>query len=720
MTWYKRYRIPFQSRLGAQYMVYVYEQTNGNVVTLKGANNPFSTREDDSEDIFTPLRGQTGYLRIIDETGGTMLANMMPSNSTEKLVRLYEGTWNSSFTSFTDGDMKWQGFMQAQAFTQPWDGQKNILEFPLRSILATLYDMQIQTTTFFTEHNIAYLIKNAIESLGITPSNVTIFCDLDSPMLSFMLSILQYRIFCNEDDVINEGETTTVVSGITYGRALEYVLSLFGLSAREHENNIYITQYDIVSGTIKKYTYTWAEIATLAGGNTVSKTAGSLNSHNMLEYLNFRSIENSASYITGVKTAIVSVDIDNTNPSLSLPQTAENTSEVYEVDVEEDRTVFAQAHANRTGGTETYTYLKYEKYTYISTSNYAEMLSHCVLTGYTMNPYYSPSSTPAITGAFPVRWFYKKDDSDVVKLVSGLFLNTHYYQRSSSPTPNLCYSIASNYSFDMKDGYLNIQFALHNFILDRDNGGTYFSDINAYWGVDIVSEMQVAVRIGSKFWNKSSNSWIVSNDPIANKFTISLNNNTINSNKNNDMNVDESNGYFIPVRDMDGIVEFYILNCTYTNKKGDSLSPLISFYRIINDLKLTYLQNLSITASERTSNVYRQTIIANSFSGEKEIYLDLGTMNNNAQSATFLKKYSGTWLENVLYSDNTESRPEIRLLSRIAAQFAISRRKYRAVVDSDLDIMESTYTYLNRRFFGVDVNHNWRDDEQEVEFIEVS
>ena len=43
MAWYKRYRVPFQSFGGTQYMVYIYEQTSGNVVTLTGAAEPFVT-----------------------------------------------------------------------------------------------------------------------------------------------------------------------------------------------------------------------------------------------------------------------------------------------------------------------------------------------------------------------------------------------------------------------------------------------------------------------------------------------------------------------------------------------------------------------------------------------------------------------------------------------------------------------------------------------------
>jgi hypothetical protein len=96
-------------------MVYVYEQVSGTLVTLTGSDEPFETSEDDSDDIFTPIRHQTGYLRVVDETAnGNLMETMMPINNTEKMVCLYTGTWDADFTTFTDGSLKWQGFLCAE------------------------------------------------------------------------------------------------------------------------------------------------------------------------------------------------------------------------------------------------------------------------------------------------------------------------------------------------------------------------------------------------------------------------------------------------------------------------------------------------------------------------------------------------------------------------------------------------------------------------------
>ena len=149
-------------------MVYIYEQTSGALVTLTGADNPFVTQEDDDNDIFTPIRIQTGYIRVIDQTDdGSLLESIIPSNNTQKLVRLYTGTWNNSFTTFTDGVIKWQGFLCAEAFTQEWDNNIKVLEFPIKSLLGALEDVHLPDAAANYEENIADLIVMAFGELAV-------------------------------------------------------------------------------------------------------------------------------------------------------------------------------------------------------------------------------------------------------------------------------------------------------------------------------------------------------------------------------------------------------------------------------------------------------------------------------------------------------------------------------------------------------------------------
>ena len=716
--WHARYTIPFQSRLGTQYMVYVMTQEQGTMVTLTGAAEPFVTQEDESDNIFTPVRTQSGYLRVIDETGGTLLASLMPANNTEKMVLLYSGTWNSGMTTFTPTSLKWCGFLCSQAFTQPWDGQKHVLEFPVKSLMAALFDIQIQETSFYVNHNVAYLIKSAFEALGYHPTSVVTICDIDSAVNDFMRIVLQYRAFCSVEEISNVGETTTSISGLTYGQAFSNVLALYGLSAREEGSVVYFAQYDLVGGVLKTFNFTWSNISTIAGGSTVSLTPGSL-SRGSITHAMFRSTNNTVGYANGAKKAIVNVILNQDKPTISPPNTAEDNSTLYEVNVYDGNTVFAQAHPNRTGGNETFTYLKYHGRTYLSTSDYTEMLSHCILTGFRVNWYYQ--DVDLVTGCFPVRWFYQQSPTEFPQLISGLFFNTNYTYNLHSTARQLCYSISSGYSIQMDDGFLNVNFNIYNFLWNTTpNVGTIFgSTIQEYYGVDAYSDIPIAIRVGSLYWNKSAKAWVSTGDALSNSFEIRLTNSTIDSNKDNDMNVEETEGYFIPVQGMEGVVEFYIFNDSWLSLASSRSISEISPYKIINNLKVSYLPSRNAVESSRGSNVYMQTIAINSFSGEEEIYLDLGTRNNNAQSPTFIMSPAGEYIEELIYTDNTTDRPELRLLQRMVAHYGIARRTMKAVLRGIGDIMESLFSIDSKNFFALDATHNWRDDEQEIKFIEI-
>ena len=54
-------------RQNRTYTVNIYDDNySGNPVQLTGAAQPFSTKEEDDDDWFKPVRKQSGYLRILD------------------------------------------------------------------------------------------------------------------------------------------------------------------------------------------------------------------------------------------------------------------------------------------------------------------------------------------------------------------------------------------------------------------------------------------------------------------------------------------------------------------------------------------------------------------------------------------------------------------------------------------------------------------------------
>ena len=136
----KNYSITFKSlRAGTVYTLNIGGGT-GDAVPLKGGAQPFVTQEDDSDDQFTPIRTQSGYIRIIDDgyaaDGVTAFdwKDLIPQTNTSRPVTLTAGS-----------TIVWQGFMQSQNFSGILYGNPQEREFPVHCVLSALNGVDIPT-----------------------------------------------------------------------------------------------------------------------------------------------------------------------------------------------------------------------------------------------------------------------------------------------------------------------------------------------------------------------------------------------------------------------------------------------------------------------------------------------------------------------------------------------------------------------------------------------
>lgn len=697
-------------------MVYIYEQTTGTMVTLTGAANPFETRENENDNIFTPIRYQTGHLRVIDETAdGSLMETLMPTNNTQKLVCLYTGTWNSDFTEFADGELKWRGFLCAEAFTQPWDNQKKMIEFPVKSILAAFEDIQIPEGFASSVHNFGYLICLAFWTANLSPTNIIVASNLDNEQEDMLHILLQYSVFFTEETVDNQGDSYQQLVGMSFAEAIGSVASLYGVCLRDNGAGIAIVMYDNGENQIRYENFTWSEFVSIANGNEEWVDINDLSETDMLTALAFRGDDNTLGFIQGARSAKITVNFSVNNDIIKLPAVVQDRSTIYSKTVNDSDILYVQAHPKRMNNYEVFTYIKQVRYTFVEYTDYAEMLACSWINGYTYNPYYS-QSTPQVTGVFPCRYFLRKSAEDVPVLKDGLYINYQYpYSGIGTRTIRQCYSIKSRQGFTLSNGWIVIDMSIIPTHLNTDNGhvicNSQTQDTTLY----------IALRCGSYFYNGSE--WVSGSDPAENTFTIKLKGNSVESNKTIDMETDKSSGFFIPADNMVGDIQVYIFNYAYCNPNGQPLQNYLSSFCIIESLDIVYSPRYDMAASNRNSNTYLQLIPNSGFDNEHDANLIVGTINNNKVAPSFIKNSSGVFIESLTYRTNTstqEERPEINLLGRMVAQYGQVRRTFKAVVQSGLDLITTRYIYLGRRFFGVDAQHNWRDDEQQIKFIEVT
>ena len=101
----KNYSITFVSlRTATTYTVHIGGGT-GTEVPLKGGTQPRMTQEDDSDDMFIPVRTQSGYIRVVDD-GSVDWSEVLPTSAVSRPVTVVKGN-----------AVVWQGFIQPRTFS---------------------------------------------------------------------------------------------------------------------------------------------------------------------------------------------------------------------------------------------------------------------------------------------------------------------------------------------------------------------------------------------------------------------------------------------------------------------------------------------------------------------------------------------------------------------------------------------------------------------------
>lgn len=694
MSWNIHWQVTFAGYDGGQYRANILEQDySGSVVQLTGAAHPFVTQENASEDVFTPIRGQTGYLRIVTEEL-SLMEQIMPATNTEKMVELRYGSGDT---------LMWRGFLQAQAFTQPWDNNTRQLEFPLKSVLAALEDVQMDSSISSERGMLWPILVSAMEALDAEPEQV-VMATAESTIGGMMQQLVKYELFFSSEEINNEGITTTEQISHSYYDVLASIATLHGVTFREKGDSIYIMDYLskplAAAGTLSIATFAWSDLT----GGTYTSVASQVAATNMLTAINNskRGIDNVIGYINGRKAVRVQIDLNQNGESIiSLPLTAEDESTVLQKAVNNGADiVYMQVHSPRVNSYETYFFSNYDSAgVRQGAATYAQCLSKS-----SINYTEGQEEWPAYTGAYPCRWYFKdSDDYSQVILKNGLYLTLINGRQNRYTDTGRCYQIASRYTQRLTGGYLNLDLTMHYF------GALRWND----WG-DVTVTLNVVVRFGGYTWDGTA--WVAESDGIK-QFAITVKDNTIVTNKTADMNVDADTGYFIPVGDEKyGTPEVYIMD--YYSGIYATITPM-GF--VLESLTLGYYTSSNLSASSRGTNTYYRSLLSSGFGQERVISTNIGTWNNNTPSLSFLYDANVNYVQTMSYKNagaTVNMRPELHLLGLMADYCATVRRTMTQVMKL-AEIYDRLYSYNNKYYEAIDENHDWRDEKQRVKFIEV-
>lgn len=344
------WQIPFKSlRSGTDYVANIYDASyDSTPVKLMGGAQPFSTSEDQDEDMFTPVRTQSGYIRIVDngkDADGNDFnwRDMLPLTDTDRPVTLTKKVGNNWV-------VVWQGFMQAQNFGSTLYGNPQEHELPIQCVLTVTQGTDINYEQKAIQ-NFAYLLKQIVDSIpdGFRPTSYVVQGGAHAQQ--WLMKCIDWMNFSEED---NDG---VLEARYTMFECLEDMCRFWGWTARTHGQTMYLMCPD---DTVEQslLTLTYSELGTMAGGTSAGTTNGSMQSVSISGDV-FASIDNQDAMMRGFNKSVVSanagdgnsdIDFDNdqlidemTGMGWQFPFVVIDSNLKYTVYITNDLTSFSQA-----------------------------------------------------------------------------------------------------------------------------------------------------------------------------------------------------------------------------------------------------------------------------------------------------------------------------------------------------------------------------------------
>ena len=292
--------IPFRSlRSGTDYQVNIYDASySGNPIPLKGGSQPFTTEEENTDDMFTPLRLQSGYLRIVDDgkdANGNAFnwKTLCPSTDLDRPVTLTKVSGNTE-------TVMWQGFMQAQNFSGELYNPIQEREFPVQCCLSVLSSVQVSASAP-EPRTFAYLLKACIDAIP-QHSITNIVAQGGADAQAWLLKMFDWR------NLLDTDEDDELTAKYNLQEALEDLCRFWGWTARTKAQTLYLMcADDSAEQTI--LTMTYAQLTTMAGGTSAGTTSGSFSTTTISGDV-FASVENDDMMVRGFNKCVVKCDVN--------------------------------------------------------------------------------------------------------------------------------------------------------------------------------------------------------------------------------------------------------------------------------------------------------------------------------------------------------------------------------------------------------------------------
>ena len=687
------YKIPFKSlRSGTVYTVNIYKDAtlpSGYPLTLKGAAEPFTTDEDSDEDMFTPIRTQSGYIRIVDDGYAVNTSNvsvafdwktMLPVNDTDRPVTL---THQEGGQTIVD----WQGFMQAQNFGSELYGNPQEHEFPVQCCLSILSAIKVSTTINELK-NFAFLIDHMISQIPCCQIT-TVVVQGGSDARTWLLKKFDWQNFLNNDD--DEAE-----SQYNLGEVLEDFTTFWGWTARTMGQTLYLTCAD--DTTEQSFlTLTRQQLSTLSVGTSAGTVTSGIPSTTFTGDI-FASRNNDDFMNRGPQRAVVTVNANREDTVFKcFPKSVEEHLE----------------------GLGYGSWVQGEK----------------DMTGYFSTPIERSFDSKSITGTatsqagFCRRQIYSSTDA-TEPTICDMIVVTAY------PTSSPYVQLRTKKAMTLSGGSLGLKATIYK-------GEKQWT---SEFGMSMILQIGVSPttnRSDAKWWNIYTDFITIDNQPIIHEWTTTPHT-IMAAFQGSQMQTSSiytfGIGYAyclnfpkIPIEDgLNGFIFIDIFGIEdNAHPSGDD--PRHAEPYEIADLEITFTRDKTVLPS-RIDQIRPRELIAsrsetkeykasnnNQTQGEWNADCIFASDNNLAYGYGLLLNPDGTYMETVPYGA-TVNHPEQHLADRVAGYWAQAKRRIGTEIRSNaVPSFDPTHKIVmdSTTFAPISISHNWRDDIIKLVLLEI-
>ena len=229
-----RWQMNFKTMADESAVVYVYDKEwSGAVTMLQPAAEPFVTAEDSGADFLTPVRAQSGYMRVVDDGS---LVELMPKNNTAHMVELVVGS-----------EVKWVGYMQAAEYSSDWDVEP-VVEYPLTSAIGVLTGVYMDDEKPMGMVTLGALLEECLTATGVDWYGVYLPNEVGAGewLQPLEMKVSRFNFFAAAD---SDDEDAPRYDAQTCAEVLEAICALWGWTMQERGKAIWLSSANVTAYT---------------------------------------------------------------------------------------------------------------------------------------------------------------------------------------------------------------------------------------------------------------------------------------------------------------------------------------------------------------------------------------------------------------------------------------------------------------------------------------